>query len=180
MNKIMTQIEDVYIIKNFRAEDNRGSFTKIYNEQQFNEMNLPFDIKESFYSVSDKNVIRGLHFQIPPFEHNKIITVIKGSVQDIVVDLRRNSKTYGKHISINVSEHDNIAIYIPKGCAHGFKSLEDNTIMLYMVSTIYNKECDSGIRWNSINYDWNVKKPIVSEKDNNLVKLEDFDSPFFK
>lgn len=178
MNKISTNIQGVYILDNFKASDARGSFTKIYNKQKFEELSLLLDINEIYYSVSNKNVIRGLHFQTPPYEHDKLVKVIKGQVQDVIVDLRKNSNTYGKYISYELSEKTNKAILIPKGCAHGFKCLEDNTIMMYMVSTVYNKEHDSGIKWNSINFNWNIENPIISERDNNFAKLEDFNSPF--
>ena len=178
MNKIETEIENLYILENFYAQDNRGSFTKLYNETDFNNLDLPMEIKEVFYSTSNKDVVRGLHFQLPPFDHEKIVTVIRGEVEDVIIDLRKNSKSYGKIISIMLSESDNKAVYIPKGCAHGFKTILDNTVMLYMVTTGHNKEYDSGIKWNSIDFDWNIKEPIVSDKDENLVEFKNFNSPF--
>ena len=179
MEKTNTEIEGVYIINSFRADDNRGSFIKIFNQDEFDNLNLPkMNIKETYYSVSNKNVIRGMHFQIPPFDHEKIVTVLEGKAIDVIVDLRKNSSTYGKVISIELSEENNLAVFIPKGCAHGFKTLKDNTRMLYMVSTAYSKEHDSGIRWNSIDYNWDVEDEIVSERDNNLTQFKDFDSPF--
>ena len=178
MNITNTYIQGVYILDNFKSTDERGSFTKIYNSQTFEKLRLLLDIKETYYSISNKNVIRGLHFQTPPYEQDKLVTVIKGSVQDVIVDLRKNSKTYGKYVVYELSEKTNKAILIPKGCAHGFKSLKDGTIMLYMVSTVYDKEHDSGIKWNSIEFDWNIKNPIISERDNNFIKLQDFNSPF--
>lgn len=178
MKKYKTEIDGVYIIETFNAQDDRGSFNKIYNEKTLNEINVFMEIKEIYYSSSKKNVIRGMHFQTPPFEHDKIVTVISGKVEDVIVDLRMNSKTYGKCISVELDGKDNKMILIPKGCAHGFKSLEDNTIMMYMVSSIYSKENDTGIKWDSIDYDWNINTPIISERDNSFVKLQDYKSPF--
>ena len=180
MNKIKTDIEDLYIIQNFKSNDVRGSFIKIYNKKDFEEFKSLLDINEVYYSISNKNVIRGLHFQTPPYEHDKLVTVIKGSVQDVIVDLRLGSKTYGKCFAYELSEESNIAILIPKGCAHGFKSKEDNTIMLYLVSSGYNKEHDCGIKWNSIDFNWGVDNPIVSDRDSSFEKLEEFKSPFIK
>lgn len=173
-----TFIEGVYIIENFKSNDNRGSFKKIFNNEAFKENNLDTQIKEVYYSVSQKNVIRGMHFQNPPYDHAKIINVIKGNVIDVVLDLRKTSATYGKFIEYNLNEKNNEAIYIPSGCAHGFKSVENETIMLYLVTTEYNKEHDNGIRWDSIGYDWKIENPIISDRDNKFIEFKDFVSPF--
>ena len=119
-----------------------------------------------------------MHFQTPPYNHAKIVHVIKGSVTDVVLDLRKSSITYGQFIEYNLDYKNNEAIYIPSGCAHGFKTLEDDTTMIYLVTSEYNKEHDSGVKWNSIGYDWNIENPIISERDNNFVELKDFVSPF--
>lgn len=174
-----TAISDVLLIDNYNAEDFRGEFTKILVESELSRrLYEKFEVKEVYYSRSNKNVIRGMHFQLPPYEHNKIVHVIKGKVKDIILDLRKNSNTYGKYIEVDLSEDEKKAIYIPKGCAHGFVSLVDGSCMLYLVSSEYNKEADSGILWNSFGYEWNIENPIISERDKKLISYSEFETPF--
>jgi dTDP-4-dehydrorhamnose 3,5-epimerase/CDP-3, 6-dideoxy-D-glycero-D-glycero-4-hexulose-5-epimerase len=174
MTLIKTDIEGVFIIKKIRIEDERGSFNKTFSTDFFKKNGLCSDFKESYYSVSQKNVIRGMHFYIPSCHHEKLINVIRGKVMDVILDLRKNSPTYGKYISVELSEKDNYIIYIPKGCAHGFKSLEDNTTMVYNATQSYDSKCDFGISWNSFGFDWGIDCPIMSEKDKNLISFEEF------
>lgn len=179
MNSINHEIfSDIKIINNFSAIDYRGEFTKIYNENEFIAENIQMKVKEIFYSVSHKNVIRGMHFQIPPYAHDKLIHVISGRVKDVIVDLRKNSENYLKYIELELSGENKQAIYIPKGFAHGFQCLEENTVMMYMVSEGYVPDSDAGIRWDSFGMDWKTDNPIISEKDNNLPKIEEYNSPF--
>lgn len=173
-----TFIEGVYIIENFFQNDVRGSFNKIFNYKFLKEYNLDIDIKEVYYSTSQKDVIRGMHFQIPPYEHSKLIHIIKGEVMDVIVDIRKSSSTYGKVLEYKLNSERKESIYIPKGCAHGFKTLKDNTEMLYLVTSEYSKECDCGIKWDSIDYNWNIEKPIISARDNSFKEFKDFISPF--
>lgn len=172
------ELEGLRLIHNFNNEDLRGEFIKVYSEEVFQHHRLPFEVKETYYSISKKNVIRGMHFQTPPCEHEKLVHVIKGSVLDVVLDLRKESNTYGQYISVYLDEKEKKALYIPKGFAHGFKSLEDDTVMLYQVSFGYVPECDKGIRWNSFGFDWKTDNPIVSKRDNDLCKFENFNSMF--
>lgn len=174
MKLINTKLDGVFIIENFHAEDTRGSFTKTYQKNLFMENNLCSEFKESYYSVSQKNVIRGMHFQLPPHDHEKLVYVIRGKIIDVILDLRKNSKTYGKHISVELSEKNRYSVYIPKGCAHGFKSLEDNSTTIYSVATVYSPESDSGIRWDSFGFDWGIDSAIMSEKDKNLTIFKTF------
>lgn len=173
-----TQFEGVYLIQCFRAKDERGAFTKIFNEDDYVNEKIPTKLKETYYSISKKDVIRGMHFQMPPHEHEKIVHVIKGSVVDVILDLRKESKTYRQWMELILREEDATALYIPKGFAHGFKSLKDDTVMLYQVSSGYNKECDTGVAYDSIGYDWGIEKPIISARDREFVPLSDFSSPF--
>ena len=175
-----TEIEGVYIIDNFNAADDRGLFVKTFNSNSFKENNLDFKIRESYYSVSKKDVIRGMHFQLPPHGHEKLVYVPKGSILDVVVDLRKKSKTYKKFISVTLSDKNKKSIFIPKGLAHGFKSLEDNTITVYNVATEYNNEMDSGVKYDSFGFDWEVDKPILSLRDCSFNLLKDFNqiNPF--
>lgn len=169
-----TELEGVIIINNFSAEDERGVFFKTFNKDDFLREGFEFEIRESYLSKSKKNVIRGMHFQLPPHDHVKLVYVAKGSIIDVVVDLRRKSNTYMKYISVQLSEENKKSILIPKGFAHGFKSLEDETITVYSVGTEYNSVSDSGIKYNSFGFDWKLASPIISERDMKFLSLEDF------
>lgn len=178
MEIIPTEIKGVYIIKNKILNDKRGSFCKVFHKNDFKKFNLSTRFKESYYSTSKKNVIRGMHFQIPPYDHEKLIYVPKGKVIDVVLDLRQGSKTFGKYRSFEISENNRYSIYIPKGCAHGFKSCEDNTILVNSTSTVYNPNYEDGVRWDSFGMNWEVENPIVSKKDKGLKSFLDFKTPF--
>lgn len=173
-----TAFSGVYIIDNFYQSDVRGNFVKLYNQEAFHEMGLDVELREIYYSTSQKGVIRGMHFQLPPHEHDKIVHVIKGSVMDVLVDLRKTSLHFKKVLEIHLTGDQPKSIFIPRGIAHGFKCLEDDTVMLYQVTSGYHPECDTGIAWNSIEYDWAVADPIISERDNSLISLKEFESPF--
>ena len=174
------KLEGAYIIKNFNSIDDRGKFVKTYNTTDFNKNNFEFIIKESYYSINKKNVIRGMHFQLPPYSHNKLVYVSSGKIIDVILDLRKNSKTFLEFCEIQLSENDNISIYIPSGCAHGFISLEDDTIMVYNVDSVYSSNYDTGLRFDSFDYTWKTKNPIISSRDRKLPSLNDFlnNNPF--
>ena len=174
MKLIETKLEGVYIIENFHAKDNRGSFTKTYNKEFFEKNNLCGEFEESYYSISKKDVIRGMHFQLPEDDHEKLVYVPKGKIEDVILDIRKNSKTYGKSISIELSSENNRSIYIPKGLAHGFKSLEKDTITVYNVSTVYSPKNDFGINWNTFGHEWEISDPIISDRDNQLITFKEF------
>lgn len=171
-------IKDIIVLENFLASDTRGEFIKIYNKDFFEANNINFIPKEIFYSKSCKNVIRGMHFQLPPYEQAKLVHVISGCVEDVIVDLRKSSNTYGKSISIRLQAKDNLAIYIPSGFAHGFLATENNTAMMYIVDQVYSGESDAGIKWDTVGKKWNVDNPIISDRDSKFVALSDFRSPF--
>lgn len=173
-----TNFPGVYIIDNFYQYDIRGNFIKLYNEDQFQELGIDMQLKEIYYSTSQKDVIRGMHFQLPPHEHAKIVHVIKGSVTDVLVDLRKESTHYRKVMEIYLTGNRPRSVFIPKGIAHGFKCMENNTIMLYQVSSGYSPAHDAGIAWDSIGYDWRIADPIISERDSHFITLKEFDSPF--
>ncbi len=174
MKLINTKLEGVYIIENLNFCDHRGSFTKTYLSEFIDD----FKIKESYYSVNNKDVIRGMHFQLPPHDHEKLVYVPKGSIVDVVLDLRAKSNTYKHFIEIELNSLNKRSVFIPKGLAHGFKSLEDNTITVYNVSTQYNPLSDSGVNFNSFGYNWKINNPTISERDKNLTLLKNFKSPF--
>jgi dTDP-4-dehydrorhamnose 3,5-epimerase/CDP-3, 6-dideoxy-D-glycero-D-glycero-4-hexulose-5-epimerase len=173
-----TKLEGVFIINNFNAIDDRGSFVKTFNKNLFNENNIAFKIRESYYSSSKKDVIRGMHFQLPPHDHEKLVYVAIGEIIDVVIDLRKNSLTYKEHISAKLSAENKKSIFIPKGLAHGFKSLINDTITVYNVATEYSNTSDAGISYDSFGFDWEVAVPIVSARDNSLEILNNFNSPF--
>lgn len=178
MNIITTSIQGLFILETINFHDNRGCFQKIFNYDSFIQKGLVTDFKEFYYSISQKNVIRGMHFQFPPYEHVKLVYVSKGHIKDVVVDLRKSSKTYKQVFSIEMDEIEAKYLYIPSGLAHGFLSLENNSIVNYAQTSCYSKEHDSGIAYDSINFDWQIKEPILSSRDLSFKKLENFNSPF--
>lgn len=173
-----TFIEGLNLIHLKEFKDLRGSFTKVFNYDFFSENGLETSFKESYYSISHKNVIRGMHFQIPPAEHTKLVYVNQGSIMDVILDIRKSSPTYGKFITLRIDSTNPVLVYIPVGCAHGFLSMEDHTIVTYLQSSVYNNDCDMGIHYNSFGMDWKIQNPIISERDLSFVNLIDFNSPF--
>jgi dTDP-4-dehydrorhamnose 3,5-epimerase len=175
-----TILEGVYIINNFNAIDERGLFVKTFNKNAFEEANLSINISESYFSISQKDVIRGMHFQLPPHDHEKLVFVPVGAIIDVVVDLRKSSSTYKQHIAVELSSDNKRSIFIPKGLAHGFKSLVNDTITVYNVATEYNPTADAGIHFNSLGFDWQIEKPILSKRDATLSGLDSFcdNNPF--
>lgn len=174
MNIEKTALDGVYIINNFVAEDERGTFVKTFNKQGFENNNLKFDIREAYFSISKKDVIRGMHFQLPPSDHEKLVNVTSGSILDVVVDLRKKSLTYKKYISTELSAENRKSIFIPKGFAHGFKSMEDNTITVYNVGTEYDSKSDQGIKFDSFGFDWQANEVIMSSRDKEFMTLDCF------
>ena len=175
-----TFIEDLLIIEPQLFNDNRGCFYESYNKNNLDKVvNIVF-VQEN-ESKSKKGVIRGLHFQRPPFEQAKLVRCVSGKILDVVVDLRTNSKTYGKFFSIELSSENNKQLFIPKGFAHGFQVLSEESVVNYKVDNFYNSKSDSGIIWNDkdLSIDWNLKiKPNISIKDSKLISFNEFKSPF--
>jgi dTDP-4-dehydrorhamnose 3,5-epimerase/CDP-3, 6-dideoxy-D-glycero-D-glycero-4-hexulose-5-epimerase len=178
MKIIDTDIKDLKILKPKIFEDIRGKFIKTFNNEFFKEYNLDINIQETYYSVSHKDVIRGMHFQTPPYDHIKIVYVPYGSIIDVVLDIRKNSPTYGQYFAIELSAENGKVLIIPKGLAHGFKSLEDNTNVTYMQTTGYFPSYDGGIRYDSFGFDWDCDNPQQSNRDQTFPILSEFDSPF--
>jgi dTDP-4-dehydrorhamnose 3,5-epimerase len=178
MEIIKTPFEGLLVLQTVNFLDNRGGFQKLFNYEFFKENGLDYDFKEFYYSVNKANVVRGMHFQTPPFDHTKVVYVSKGCIRDVVVDIRKNSKTYGKCFSIELDDQKGQYLYIPKGFAHGFVSLEDGSIVNYAQTTCYAKDNDCGIDATSISFDWGVENPIRSGRDLTFEKLNDFKSPF--
>lgn len=167
-----------YLIRLPRSSDSRGDFCKFYHGPSFDKAGIDFVNRESYFSISHKDVIRGMHFQLPPQDHAKIVSCPQGSILDVILDLRKESPTYGEHISLVLSDRDHQAVYLPKGLAHGFKSLEDGTMTLYLVSSAYAPLQDAGIHYASFGMDWDCPSPMLSERDRGFPEWNDFQSPF--
>ncbi len=178
MEKIETNLEGCFIIKPKTFEDSRGALTKIFHKPTFEALGLSGDFSEEYYSVSSKGVVRGLHFQIPPDDHAKCVTCLVGSIFDVVVDIRKNSPTYGENFSFIIDSREPMLLYIPSGMAHGFLALEDGCLFLNRSTTVYSPEFDGGIKWDSCGINWPELKYIVSIKDQKMPELVNFNSPF--
>jgi len=178
MKIIETYIEGLLILEPIVFQDQRGKFIKTFNDAFFKENHLDITIKETYFSLSNKNVIRGMHFQTPPYDHVKIVYVPYGKILDVVLDVRKGSSTYGQYYSIELSSENAKVLIIPKGLAHGFKSLQDNTNVTYMQTTGYASENDKGIKYDSFGFDWESSSIDLSERDLSLKPFSDFKTPF--
>lgn len=178
MKHFTSILDGAYIIDLPAFFDDRGSFVKTFHETTLAEHGIQFALKESYFSVSEKDVIRGMHFQTPPHQHAKIVFCPQGAILDVIVDLRLGSPSYGQHYAQELSAENNKAYYIPEGFAHGFKSLTPGAITYYLVSSEYSKEHDTGILYNSFGFDWGLDNPIISERDLSFPTFEQFKSPF--
>ncbi|MBL6875080.1 MAG: dTDP-4-dehydrorhamnose 3,5-epimerase [Flavobacteriales bacterium] len=175
-----TNIDGLIIVEPEIFKDDRGSFFESWNVKKFKEIGVDDRFVQDNQSNSSKGILRGLHFQSPPYAQAKLVRVIRGSVLDVAVDLRSNSSTYGKHYSIVLSDKNFKSFYIPKGFAHGFVALEDNTIFSYKCSDMYNKENEGCLLWNDqdLGIDWDIDNPIISQKDMQGLSFKDFKSKF--
>jgi dTDP-4-dehydrorhamnose 3,5-epimerase len=180
MQVIPTFIPDLLIIQPTVFEDERGYFYESYSKALFEKNGIIADFVQDNQSLSQKGVLRGLHFQNPPFAQGKLVRVIKGAILDVAVDIRKNSKTYGQHVDIELNEHNKTMLWIPPGFAHGFLTLENNTIFSYKCSNVYNKASEDCILWNdeTLAIDWKIANPVLSEKDKIGKKFKDFQSMF--
>ena len=173
-----TFINDLLIVEPQLFKDERGFFYESYNK---NNLDINIVFVQDNESKSYRGVIRGLHFQAPPFEQTKLVRCVRGNILDVALDLRTNSKTYGKSFSIELSSKNNKQLLIPKGFAHGFQVLSETAIVSYKVDNYYNPDSDSGLIWNDkdLSIDWNLDlKPILSKKDLKLISFKDLKSPF--
>jgi len=172
-----TNLKGCYIISPKIHKDERGYFFESFNKKKFEELTkISIDFVQDNQSLSSKGVLRGLHYQTGRHQQAKLVRVVKGSVLDVCVDLRKNSSTFGQYFSIILDDSKHQQLFIPKGFAHGFLVLEDDTILNYKCDNYYNKNAESGIIYNDevLNIDWKTDntKLILSEKDNKLPKLE--------
>lgn len=175
-----TPIDSLFIIQPKVFEDERGHFFESYSKNAFLNNGLNIDFVQDNQSLSQAGVLRGLHFQNPPFAQGKLVRVIKGAVLDIAVDIRKNSQTYGEHFAITLSEQNKTQFWIPEGFAHGFLTLEDNTIFTYKCTNYYHKASEGCLLWNDpdLQIDWNILNPILSEKDKAGQVFNTFKSQF--
>jgi dTDP-4-dehydrorhamnose 3,5-epimerase len=180
MEVIETAIPDLFIIQPKVFQDDRGYFFESYNKKILSEKGIEADFVQDNQSLSQKGVLRGLHFQNPPFSQGKLVSVIKGSVLDVAVDIRKNSPTYGKHVAVELTEKNKTILWIPAGFAHGFLTLEDNTIFSYKCTNFYNKNSEGCILWNDkdLKINWDVENPLLSDKDKAGTPFKEFVSQF--
>ncbi|MAV64698.1 MAG: dTDP-4-dehydrorhamnose 3,5-epimerase [Candidatus Marinimicrobia bacterium] len=182
MNFIETKIPDLFIIKPSVFLDDRGYFLESFNKKRFENKILNTQFIQDNESKSFKGVLRGLHFQLPPFEQSKLVRCIHGEVLDVAVDLRIGSITFGKHFSIKLSGINKKQLFIPKGFAHGYVVLSETAIFEYKVDNKYAPDYESGILWNDpfLNIDWDFKddEVFLTEKDKNLPVFTKLNSPF--
>lgn len=160
-----TDIDGAFVIENKQFKDNRGVFVKTFHENIFRSHGLETNFQESFYSVSKNNVLRGMHFQLPPQDHSKLIYVVNGKILDVALDVRKTSKTFGRFVAVELSVDNGMSLYLAKGFAHGYMTLSENATVVYMTTTVHSPEHDTGIRWDSFGFDWGSKTPIVSDRD---------------
>jgi len=181
MQKILTEIPDVFIIKPDVFVDDRGYFLETYNLKKYLDIGIGVQFKQDNLSLSKKNVVRGLHYQVGEYAQGKLVRVLKGKVLDIAVDIRFGSPTFGKYVSVELSDENHYQLWIPTGFAHGFVALEDNTIFSYKCTKLYSKMHERCILYNdpTLNIDWKVENPIVSEKDLQGKKFKDIEKDFF-
>jgi len=158
--------------------DDRGDFFKVVHRDFFEKHGLEWSFSEQFYTTSHKNVLRGMHFQAPPHDHVKLIYCTHGSALDVLLDLREDSPTFGQCTDANLKAGDGQSIYVPKGIAHGFLSLQDHTTIQYAVTTVHQPSSDKGILWSSIPYKWPSTAPLLSARDRALPDFKEFRSPF--
>jgi len=176
MEIIKTEIPDVLIIKPRVFADDRGMFWESYNKNIFEKAGIKYEFKQDNQSISKKSVLRGLHFQGSPYGQGKLVRVVKGQVLDVAVDIRKNSLFYGHYVSKILSEENKLMLWIPPGFAHGFLTLEDDTVFIYKCTELYNKDSEASILWNDpdLKIDWGITNPVVSEKDKEAILFKDF------
>lgn len=181
MRILPTAIPGCFHVQPELRADERGSFVKTFREDLFRAHGMATSFAEEYYSLSKPGVVRGLHFQLPPHEHAKLVYCVQGAVLDAALDLRRGSPTYGRHLAFELSAANGHMLYLPAGLAHGFCTLGEPAVMMYKVTSAYAPQHDSGIRWDSAGIAWpeEVRRaPLLSARDQGFATLAEFDSPF--
>lgn len=182
MEIINTKIDGVVIIKPRLFTDERGYFFESFSQREFNEKVAPITFVQDNESKSSYGVLRGLHFQLPPYTQSKLVRVIKGAVLDVAVDIRKGSPTYGEHVAVELTEENHLQFFIPHGFAHGFSVLSEEVIFQYKCDNFYAPKSEGAIAWDDekLGIDWRIPgdKVILSEKDRHHNKLSEIESPF--
>jgi len=182
MKFIKTEIPDVYIIEPLVYGDNRGYFFETFNKNKFEDVIGEVSFVQDNESKSSRGVLRGLHYQKPPFSQAKLVRCIQGRVMDVALDIRKGSPTYGMHVAVELTGENKRQLFVPRGFAHGFSVLSDNAVFAYKVDNWYAPEYDSGIRYDDqkLNINWGLNEEDIklSTKDKDLESFKDLDSPF--
>jgi dTDP-4-dehydrorhamnose 3,5-epimerase len=180
MKILDTHIKGLVFFESKVFNDERGFFTELFNQEIQELLGNNVNFVQDNLSISKKNVVRGLHFQIPPFAQGKLVRAIKGEILDIAVDLRKDSPTFGQYESFVLNDQNHRCLYIPEGFAHGFASLKEDSVLFYKCTNVYHKISDRVLLWNdsSLNINWNVDNPIISEKDKFGLTIDNFTQIF--
>jgi dTDP-4-dehydrorhamnose 3,5-epimerase len=180
MQIITTYIPDILLFLPDVFEDKRGYFFESYNSFKTLDNGIDAKFIQDNQSLSEKDVLRGLHFQSPPYAQGKLVRVIKGGVLDVAVDIRKSSPYFGKWVAKELTEQNKLMMWVPPGFAHGFLTLEPETIFFYKCTEYYNKASEGIIKWDDtdIGIQWNIDNPIISDRDKNGLSFREFDSPF--
>lgn len=174
-----TLIPGCYELQPRVLSDARGAFVKTFNRDWFVQLGLCDDWAEQYYSVSGPRVLRGLHFQLPPYDHAKLVYCIVGRVLDVVVDIRKQSPTYGKAVQIDLTAGKGNMVYLAPGLAHGFCTFDESATLVYNLTSQYEPACDAGLRWDSAGISWPEGEYLLSDRDRDLPGLAEFDTPFY-
>lgn len=172
-------LEGTYLVHGYRMADERGWFWKTYQDMEFKKLGLDFECRETFFSMSSAGVLRGMHFQLPPKAHAKLVTCLSGGVFDVLLDMRNTSSSYGKAISLELNGESDVSVFVPPGLAHGFYVMAEHALMCYQTSVPYDPDSDSGVLWSSVAIEWPVnEKPVLSKRDQEFISWGSCDSPF--
>lgn len=178
MKRQDTTIPGCFLLTPPVSVDARGMFVKVRMDSGGGGLGFPLPFQEQFYTISGDRVLRGMHFQVPPYDHDKLVLCMEGQVLDVVIDLRTNSPTHGRHQQFMLDGAAPVLLYIPRGLAHGFYVKKGPAIMYYWVTCGHKPDADSGILWSSMNIDWPDADPLVSDRDRRLLPWANFESPF--
>jgi dTDP-4-dehydrorhamnose 3,5-epimerase/CDP-3, 6-dideoxy-D-glycero-D-glycero-4-hexulose-5-epimerase len=181
MKIIDEPLPGVRLLEPFVHRDPRGEFVKTFREDQLADVGIQMTIREEFFSTSAKNVLRGMHFQLPPHAHQKLVYCSRGRILDVILDLRRKSDTYGRAAGVELSEENRLMLHIPVGFAHGFLSLTDGACVIYKTDSVHAPSHDAGIFWNSFGFQWPLERdtaPVLSDRDARHPAFGQFASPF--
>ena len=175
---VTTVIPGCFELRPTVTRDSRGFFAKVFHRPLWTDLGLQTSFAEEYATYSRPWSMRGLHFQLPPMAHDKVVLCLRGNAFDVAVDLRKGSPAYGEHIAVNLSSMQSNALYIPSGVAHGFCVTGDEALLYYKLTSVYSPAHDAGIRWDSAGIAWPMTEPILSDRDRALPTLNEFDSPF--